>query len=67
MKIYVTIDSMKKASRMGRLGRMTAEKHLGRAYLEDVDEYGGLLYWESNKGRCVTNYKGDLLRLELEV
>ena len=67
MRIFKSNYQMQNASRVLRCGRITAERHLTRPYVADYDEYSNCIFWEAYNGRCVTNYKGDLLRLELEV
>lgn len=51
-----------------RLGVITAERVLGGdVSLDDVQGYGPVYYWVNNNGCCSTDWKGDVLSLELEV
>lgn len=51
-----------------RLRVITAERVLGGdVTLDDVQRYGPVYYWVNDNGCCSTDWKGNVLSLELEV
>ena len=56
------------ACRRWRLGVITAEKVIGGdVTLSDFNDYFGTMEWEGPKGYCTTDFRGNVLILELEV